>query len=229
VLDFEKVSGLDSSAMLSLVKLKQVLSGRAISLLAAGASAPIQQRLVREANTVADCAFPDLDHAMEWIEESVLGTDPKRSVLAQPRLLCEIFAGLAHGDAQLDALFTFLERRAVAQGDYLIRQSAPASDVYFVESGRVTAQLEQPGKAPVRLERMGPGHVIGELGFYLGQQRTASVVVDEPGVVYQLTSASLARMEATAPGAASYFHRLIVQLLAARTTHLIRVVDALEK
>jgi hypothetical protein len=36
-------------------------------------------------------------------------------------------------------------------------------------------------------------------------------------------------MEQKAPDVASYFHHLIVQLLAERTTHLIRTVAALEK
>jgi hypothetical protein len=36
-------------------------------------------------------------------------------------------------------------------------------------------------------------------------------------------------MEETAPEVAFHFHRLIIQLLAARTTHLIRVVEAFEK
>jgi sulfate permease, SulP family len=223
VLDFEKVSGLDASAMLSLVKLKQVLDARAVSILIAGATARIQQRLQRDAFAGESAVFRNLDHAMESVERNLL-TD-----VAQPHTLRDSMASAARDDAQLAALFTFLDRRQVAPGDYLIRQADPADDIYFVESGRVTAQLENPGNPPVRLESMGPGHVVGELGFYLGQQRTASVVVDEPGVVYQLTSASLTRMEQTEPTVASYFHRLIVRLLAARTTHLIRVVDALEK
>jgi sulfate permease, SulP family len=227
IFDLEKVSGLDASAMLSLVKLKQVLDGRGVALLMAGAAAPVSQRLRRESLVGPDSTFPSLDHAMEHVERSLLGSTEHAP--AQPRALRDILAGAARDDARLDALFAFLERRPVAQGDVLIRQAASADDVYFVESGRVTAQLEYAGKPPLRLESMGPGHVVGELGFYLGQQRTASVVVDEPGVVYRLSAANLAHMEASAPDVASYFHRLIVRLLAARTTHLIRVVDALEK
>jgi hypothetical protein len=36
-------------------------------------------------------------------------------------------------------------------------------------------------------------------------------------------------MEQNSPQVASYFHQLIVQLLAERATHLIRTVAALEK
>jgi sulfate permease, SulP family len=89
--------------------------------------------------------------------------------------------------------------------------------------------LEFPTQPPVRLEAMKSGRVIGELGFYLGQKRTAAVVADEPSVVYLLSANNLAKMEKTAPEVASYFHQLIIHLMAERTTHLIRTVAALEK
>ena len=81
----------------------------------------------------------------------------------------------------------------------------------------------------MRLETMKSGRVIGELGFYLGQKRTAAVIADEPSTVYLLSSKNLAEMEKNSPEVASYFHQLIIQLLAERTTHLIRTVAALEK
>jgi sulfate permease, SulP family len=232
ILDFEKVSGLDSSALLSLGKLKQVLGARAINLLVTGPSEQIRQQLNSKelAGMGMDAAvriFPDVDHGMEWVENKLLNADGQS--IPQQQTLRETFAQLTHNDALLDPLFQFLERRQVDAGDYLIRQSEPSDGVHFVESGQVTAQLEFTAKQPVRLETMGPGHVIGELGFYLGQHRTAAVIADAPSVVYSLSAASLARMEETAPEVASCFHRLIIQLLAARTTHLIRVVEALEK
>lgn len=110
-----------------------------------------------------------------------------------------------------------------------MRQADAPDNIYFIESGQVTAQLEYPNKPPVRLETMKSGRAIGEIGFYLGQKRTAAVVADEPSTIYLLTAKNLAKMEKKAPEVASYFHHLIIQLLAERTTHLIRTVAALEK
>jgi sulfate permease, SulP family len=231
ILDFREVTGLDSSAMLSLVKMKQVLDTRAVKLLVTGTSEKIRQQLEREAfvgtGLDPDGIFPNVDRGMEWVENNLLRTQAQ--ALAQPQSLREVFAQQVRDDALLDTLFTFFERRQVPTGAYLMRQAEPADGVYFVESGQVTAQLESPAEKPVRLETMGPGHVIGELGFYLGQKRTAAVIADVPSVVYSLSAASLAHMEETAPEVAFHFHRLIIQLLAARTTHLIRVVEAFEK
>jgi SulP family sulfate permease len=126
-------------------------------------------------------------------------------------------------------LFNFLEKRKVQAGDYLMHQADSPDNIYFVESGQVTAQLEYPGQPPVRLETMKSGRVIGEIGFYLGKTRTAAVIADEPSIVYLLSAENLAKMEKDAPETASTFHQLIIQLLAERTTHLISTVAALER
>ena len=63
-------------------------------------------------------------------------------------------------------------------------------DIYFVQDGQVTVMLEQEEGPPVRLETMGGG-VLGEIGFYLGYERTASVVVDVPSRIYRLSGESL--------------------------------------
>lgn len=76
---------------------------------------------------------------------------------------------------------------------------------------------------------MGSGRVIGELGFYLGTARTASVIADTPGVVHMLTRAQLTQIEQQHPEAASALHRLIIRLVAERATHLISTVNALQQ
>ncbi len=129
----------------------------------------------------------------------------------------------------LDALWPYLEQIELSTGDHLITQGAPADSLYFVESGQVTAQLEYPERRPVRLETMGRGRVVGEIGFYLGQTRTAAVVADEPSTVYRLNQKALERMESEAPEAASALHRLIIHLLSERVNHLVSTVKALER
>ena len=85
-----------------------------------------------------------------------------------------------------------------------------------------------PDATPKRLETMQGGRVVGELGFYLGKQRSASVVANQPGVIYMLTQESLARIEKEDPEAAFAFHRIIVHLLGERVLHLVQAVDALQ-
>lgn len=227
ILDFAKVSGVDSTAMLSFTKMKQILQDRGIEILVTGPSSEVFKQLVK-GDFVSDAStYPDLDHGLEWVENRLLITAGEER--EQNLSLKEMFKQLLPDETHLDALFKFLEKREVSRGDYLMRQAESPDNIYFVESGQVTAQLEFPGHPPVRLETMKAGRVIGEIGFYLGKNRTAAVVADEPGTVYLLSAKNLATMEKKSPEVASTFHQLIIQLLAERTTHLIRTVAALEK
>ncbi len=104
-----------------------------------------------------------------------------------------------------------------------------ADYVYFLTAGQLTARLDQGNAAPVRLETMRAGHVVGEIGFYLGKERTAAVVADEPSTVYRISAASLERLEREAPKIASAFHGMLARLLAERAGHLIVVVNSLQR
>ena len=73
---------------------------------------------------------------------------------------------------------------------------------------------------------MSNGRVVGEVGFYLGGQRTADVVADEPSVLYRLSLPEMTEMQTNDPEAASTLHRLIAILMAERVTHLTAVVEA---
>ena len=81
----------------------------------------------------------------------------------------------------------------------------------------------------MRLETMGAGRVVGEMGYYMGQVRTASVVAETDCVVYKLGRDKLRQMEAEAPEVASVLHRLIIRFLSERVTHLVTAVQALER
>lgn len=232
VLDFEQVAGLDSTALLSLAKMKQVAQEHGITLLVTKPSSEIRRQLENGDFTgqAEGCAlvFEDLDHGLEWCENQLLArAGALTDAAAQP--LQEQFQDLLPGSTGLASLFQHLERQHLEAGTYLMRQEDAPDWVYLVEAGQVTAQLERPDQPLVRLETMREGRVVGEIGFYLGQERTAAVVADEPSVVYRLSSDGLEQMERQSPEAASAFHRIIIHLLAERASHLIRVVGALQR
>ena len=122
-----------------------------------------------------------------------------------------------------------MQREEVQAGSYLITRGDPSDSLLFIEQGQVTAQIESPEGRIIRLETMGAGSVVGELGLYLQKERTADVVADMPTVVYRLSVTQLKSMETTDPDVASALHRIIIHLLAERVVHLITTVNALEK
>ena len=226
VIDFRQVIGLDSTALLSFDKMHQLARDNGIILVLSG----LPPRLRRQFDQGGLDAGPslrfatDLDRAAEWCEEEICRVD--RGDLTD-RTLAGYLQDILPGPATT-RLVNYLERLEIAAGEYLMRQGADADHLYFIESGQVTAQLESPQAAPMRLETMQGGRAVGELGFYLATQRSAAVVADRPSVVFCLSRDALARLEHDDPEAAYAFHRVIIHLLGERVLHLVRAVDALQ-
>ena len=231
VLDFRRVTGVDATALLAFEKLAQLAGAKGFTLVLTELSPAIARQL--EHGGVVGTAgervrvFASLDEALEWCEEEVLA-EASSKTQSGPSLELRL-ASLAGTDFKPSRLLAYFERLEVAAGQYLMRQGDAPDVLYFVESGQITARLEAQGQPPVRLETMRGGSVVGEIGFYSGEARTASVVADEPGTVYKLTRQALDRMAQEDPALAADFHRLIVRLLADRVVHLMGAVDALER
>lgn len=230
VLDFAHVLDLDSTALLSFSRLRQWAEERHITLVLTGLVGRVRDQFDRAG--FADepgilRLFPDLDHGVEWCENEIIlaGT---AGLEADSSLKDQLLAIVPEA-AQLELLIQAMERRVLVPGETLIRQGDTADLMYFIESGQVTAQLEQPNRPPIRLEAVRGGRTVGELGFYLGTKRTASVIADEPTVVYGLARQTLVMLEENEPEVASALHRVIVHLLGERVVHLIRTVDVLQR
>ena len=227
VIDFRQVIGLDSTALLSFSKMRQLSRDGSFTLVFAGLSSRLQRQfdhsdLVEEANVLRYAQ--DIDHAAEWCEEQICAV---HSAALANRTLTDYLLGIVPGPAT-ERLLGYMERQEVTAGNYIIHQGDNSTQLFFVESGRLTAQLEPPGASPVRLETMQGGRAVGELGFYLGTRRSASVVADRDSVLYSLSQVMLTQVEADDPEAAYAFHRIIIHLLGERVLHLVQAVDILQ-
>jgi len=80
---------------------------------------------------------------------------------------------------------------------------------------------------PIRLRTMLAGTVIGEMGLYTGEARSASVVAGEDLTALRLGKESLHRMEIEAPSLALEFHRAMATRLAQRMRRADHTIEAM--
>ncbi len=236
VLDFRQVTGLDSTATYSFTKLRRLAQREGVTLVftnpegqVAGQSETVG-RFFAQLSAENDAnvhRFSSLDRGVEWCENELLRVSGMSEQLSTT--FASQLASLLPGSADVDSLINHFERLDVDSGYYLIKQGDPPDALFFVESGQVTAQLEYADRDPLRLETMGGGHVVGEIGFYLNKPRTAAVVADQPSVIYRLSTTTLTKMEQHDPEAASALHQSIMRLVGERMTHLIGTVNALQR
>jgi SulP family sulfate permease len=228
VIDFQRVTGLDSSAVLAFLKIHQLTEARDTTLVLCAVAPSVDRQLERGgfAGLEGIRVFPDLDHAAEWCEGRVLEEAGVSAAMSTEALATLLRDGLGV-TADLARLMPYLERVEVSEGEEVIRQGEPADDLFFLESGALTAVLTRPGGDPVRLRTMAPGVVVGEVGMYLRAHRTASVVSETASRLHRLSRRSLERMQSQDPELAAELHRAFARLLAQRLTDTIETVDLL--
>jgi len=120
-----------------------------------------------------------------------------------------------------------LELEEYEAGYQLIRQGDLSEELYFIESGQLTVYLELHDGKTVRLSSLRAGIFVGEVGMYMKDIRTASVVTDKPSHLYRLTSSSLVKMKENDPDLASEFHHFVVRLLGERLARTNKTLKAL--
>ena len=112
-------------------------------------------------------------------------------------------------------------------GARVIEQGAISDDIYFVEEGEGVVQLEPKDGAPVKLAAFGSGTIIGEIAFYRGEPRSASVIAHTPIVASRLSRAALSRIDAEVPALAARFHQEMARALAGRLQGANRLIHVL--
>lgn len=243
VFDCHLITGMDSSAINSMTRMKQMAEARNINLVMTGLLPHIRKQFtlggfIAEDDPVVR-VFPDLDHGVEWCEEQILKddelTEPSENRQDEKAFFEATFDDLMQlldqqevFETMIVDMMSYFERQDVEIGEYLIHQGDPPDALYFIESGQVSVQLEHDDGRPTRLRTMNFGTIVGELGFYQRQPASASVVVQEPGTIYRLSIQALRQMTAHNPEMAAIFHRFMAYLLAERLIHTTNTLKALQ-
>ena len=232
ILDFGQVLGLDSSAVMTLIKLRHLAEQGRFKLVFSSLS-PAVERSLRKGGLLEEgddpfCRiFPDLDAALEWSEDLLLHASETSD--ARARTTDEWLKAELGENALFRDFLTYLTIRELAPGDVIFAQGETGDSLYLLSSGRVTILLRTPEGRELRLRSMLGHTLLGEMGVYRGVPRGASVVVDQPTVVYQLTHAAIRRMETENPDLAHAFHKFVIRTLAARLDFANREVAALQR
>jgi SulP family sulfate permease len=228
LIDFGRVTGIDSSAAYTFDRLRQLAAQHRFVLVLSGIQHAHAHRMRLAAQFARDehvLLCTDLDHALEWCENRLLEAHAGAHARSSKPILGQV-ADQYPQDPGGVTLLSYLSEIRFQRGQVLIEQGHVANDLYFLESGEVSVFVQRSDGVPARIRRTGPGTIFGELGFYLNLPRTASVVADRPGTAFRLTVASLELMERDHPGLAAVLHRFMAKLLAERLASTTRTLQS---
>ncbi|KAA3621278.1 MAG: STAS domain-containing protein [Proteobacteria bacterium] len=231
ILDFKRVSGIDSSAVFSFVKLGHLHERQDWRLSYSAVSRGMSRMLASEGVVASEgggVQFHDtLDQALERAEEELLEGVRRPNV---ERLTLESWLGNELDEpAAASRLVDYLERLEIDTGGSICKQGGPSDAIYLSVAGRISILLSLPDRPDTRLRSMLDHTMVGEMGFFRGAIRTASVVADQPTVVYRLDRGAFERMKRDDPLACIAFQRLVIRVLSDRLEFANREILALQR
>ncbi len=147
---------------------------------------------------------PDLDSALEWMEEKslLLHADKRGQVDVLSFSEIDFLAGMHQAD--LDRLSEILARREFAPGELICREGDEGGRMWLLAKGSVSVRLKvSNGQESIRIASLARGTTIGEMSLIESARRSASIVADEQVVCYELLRDGFTKMIADHPAIAT--------------------------
>ena len=220
VLDFSRVSGIDTSALTVFQRILRRHSQTSVRFhLVYGA--PTRVQLVALGMTPGgsrNLKFYDyLDRALEAAEEGLIEGHHKDELDGTMMRTASSFDWRSPFE-------DYLETRPIAENETLFREGDRSDEVYFVDSGRFDVLKRAADGEIVRLAKVRHGALLGEIAFYLGEPRSATIVASQPSSVRVMHRVALERMRAERPELAMQFDHMVIRSVARslkRTTQMV--------
>jgi NTE family protein len=120
-----------------------------------------------------------------------------------------IFGELSNNDRA--EIWSRARVRALLRGEILVRQNAPSDTVYVVVSGRFEVWIEDRENPVIEI---GVGEPIGEIGFFSGAPRTATIIAARDSMVLELDRPSFDDVARRVPAVYQSVLRALARRLA---------------
>jgi SulP family sulfate permease len=222
LLDLKRVTGMDISALNTFVQIKTICEMSGVRLIYSGVGFETRESLLMMGAVSIEqdepLIFAEADYAAEYMEDVLLelyaGETEEKSIEEH---LYSLF-----GDREkVTMLMNAMERIEVKEREKLFEQGDPDSGFFMLDKGSMTALISTEHDGWKRVKKFRPGSLLGELSAYTPDRiRTATIVANEPSVVYHLTTEKLAELDSDDLKLAAFIHELIARTLGNRITYM---------
>jgi SulP family sulfate permease len=230
ILDFHQVSGLDTSAVHGLVKIKKKALEVGTQLALAHVPKEIDQQLHEEefldGDAVIEPIFKDADSALEWCEDFLLrtaGFDPSPAMLPIDDQLIKVLKS----ESDVQKFRRYLETIEFSEGEVI---SGPAKEqrmLYFIEQGSVSIYLTEFNGEKHRIRTTGSGSIVGVASFF--RRGDAGMIAvsraGSNGIAHVLTDVAFERMKSQDPDLALKFQTYALKYVSERLASNLRMLS----
>ena len=198
ILDLHRVTEIDSTGVHVLSEIDADLARRAVKLaLVLRDTSEIATRLAE----LPSRRFPDVDRAIEWAEDDLLGPSPEPDPVGG-ELTCEGASLLREFTPDhIRRLRPFLEYTQWPAGSIIFKKGDPGSHLFLVTRGHASVRL--PTKdGDIRLATFAPGTAFGELAILDRGPRSATVTADDEVAAWALSVSQFNALQLREPALA---------------------------
>lgn len=224
LLDLKWVTGIDGSAMQVFHQIKQLCDSHGVELLFSGTTPETRTRLIA-LDAVSNhgdvpLIFDSLDFAVEWMEDLVLS---KHADEVKGTEVDEYLEDILADPIKAVLVKSLLERIDIETDEVLFRQGDPDGGLYILESGTLTATIDNGNNSAIRVKKFSAGSLIGELsGYAADKKRTATITADTPSVLYHLDIDRVMEDTHETGEAMSAVHEMVARTLSGRLDYMNR-------
>jgi glutaminase len=156
-------------------------------------------------------AFADLDRALEWCEDQLLGTSSTAEcavALAEHALVADL------DDEELARLSAVLEPRSIPAGAVVTTRGEPLEGLFLITKGRLSVLVGTDGERSRRLATLAAGMLLGERAVAGAPDAAVDVVADTAVECLVLPTAALETLRTTEPELWARLVAKVVQMVA---------------
>jgi sulfate permease, SulP family len=195
VLDFRRVQSIDVTAAHVLERIKDSLAEREGLLIFSDLPRVVptgqqmdayfrQLGLVRSGRHAR--TFPELDVALEWVEDRLIEEEHVEREAETPLDLRDINLFAGRKEKTMLALEKCVESRSFKAGETIFARGDRGGELFLIRSGLVRVELPLKGEHQHHLATFGRGDFFGEMSFLDGNPRSANAVAYTDTAIFVL-------------------------------------------
>ncbi len=165
--------------------------------------------------------FPDLDHALEWVEDELIdeygSEEPEEEIP-----LAEHAATRDMGPEEIEKLAGLLERREYPAGTRIYEQDGHVEEMLLVTRGHVNVLAADGEGNHRRIATISAGMSLGEVAMLSQQRRLGISEAADDVIAHALRKEDLEALRESDPAMICTFLENLMKLIALRVGHLSR-------
>lgn len=238
IFDMRRVLSVDFTAanMLTQIKRKIVEGGGQLIFASVPLSVPTGQNIRHYLENLGFTPyegrvsfFPQLDGALEWVEDRLISDSEGAAAGSRPLELreFEFFSGVS--ELALAALLAKIEEKSFPDGGRIFRFGDTGGDIYFLKQGMVRIELPLLDGSVHLLASFGRGDFFGDMSFLNLENRSADALAVGDTALYIMKRENFDAITAHFPEVGHVFYYRLAYELARRLRQNVIELKALEE